>query len=109
MYHLYSPAKLKLTLGFIVWMTSATASAFLIDCTESSGVACASVEPLLKRDQAYAVEEDSPAPPLAIGLAGYQVDQTRAPGALPESAPLLVLISGLLAVVLVRAKSHNNK
>lgn len=115
MYHLCSSAPLKHSLVFIVLMTSATANASLLDCTESSGatlaagVECASVETLLTGDQTYAEIEATPAPPIGVALAGYQVDKARTPSALPESAPLLVLVGALLAVVLVRAKSHNSK
>ncbi len=115
MYHLCSSATLKHTLVFIVLMTSASANASLLDCTESSGatlaagVECASVESLLPGDQTNADKEATPAPPIGAAFAGYQIGKARSPSALPESAPLLVLVVALLAVVLVRAKSHNSK
>lgn len=113
MHHLYSSAPLKHALVFIVLLTSTPASASLLDCTESPGAAiaagvdCASLESSVEVDQPYSIKEAAPS--LEVGFAGYQVDQTRNSGALPESAPLLVLLGSLLAVLLVRAKNRNSK
>ena len=40
---------------------------------------------------------------------GFHVNQTLGDEGAPESAPLLLLLGALLTVVLVRAKSFNNK
>ena len=49
------------------------------------------------------------APATNTTATGFQVNQTRSASAVPESAPLLVMIGALLAVLLVRAKSYNTK
>lgn len=114
--HTYGVASIKLALIFIALTAAGAANASLLDCTKSlsmslvTGAECAPVEAAADNGQSYVLKEAIiPAPPIKAGLAGFQVDQTRGASAVPESAPLVVLIGALLAVVLVRAKSCNTK
>ncbi len=115
MIHLDSAASVKLALFLIALMATAATHASLLDCTTSpdtdlvADAQCAPVEPLVDDGQSYTLQEAIPAQPIKAVLAGFQVNQTRTTSALPESAPLLVLIGALLAVLLVRAKSCNTK
>jgi len=113
--HSSGVASVKLALIFIALVVAATAKASLLDCTKPAGAAlvagaeCAPVEIMTHDGQSYVLKEAIPTPPIEASRAGFQMDQTRSASAIPESAPLLVLIGALLAVVLVRAKSCNTK
>jgi hypothetical protein len=115
MIHIYSTASVKSALFLIAVMATAATHASLLDCTTSPYVdvvadaPCTPIEPLVDESKTYILEEAIPAQPIKAVLAGFQVNQTRATSALPESAPLVVLIGALLAVLLVRAKSCNTK
>lgn len=115
MLHLNGTISIKLAFIFIALVAAAAANASLLDCTKSlatelaSGAECAPIAPLVDEGKSPVLQESIPAQPIQIALAGFQLNQTRTTSAVPESAPLLVLIGALLAVVLVRAKSCNTK
>lgn len=110
MIHPHSTASVKLALICIALIAAAEANASLLDCTKSlalaSGAECA---PIANTDQSYVMKEAIPAPPIKAARASFQVNQTRVTSAVPESAPLLVLVGALLTVALIRAKSCNTK
>lgn len=115
MIHFDSTANAKLVFLFIALMAAAAANASLLDCTKSlatelaSGAECAPIAPLVNEGKSYVVQEAIPAQPIKAALEGFQLNRARTTSAVPESAPLLVLIGALLTVVLVRAKSCNTK
>jgi len=115
MLHFSGTNSIKLGLVFIMLVLAAAANASLLDCTKSlgaglaSGAECAPLAPLIDEGKSHVVQEAIPAQPIEAVLAGFQVNHPSTTSALPESAPLLVLIGALLAVVLVRAKSCNTK
>lgn len=117
MMHLHSTASIKFALICITLITTAGANASLLDCTKSmgmklasgAGAACAPIETIANTGQANALKKNVPATPIKAASVSFRVDQTRTPSAVPESAPLLVLVGVLLAVALIRAKSCNTK
>jgi hypothetical protein len=113
MIHIHSAVSVKLVYIFIICVITPTANASLPECASRLGIElaseCARVEPLLNDTQSFLVKEPIPVQPIKAVLADFQVDQNRAANAIPESAPLLLLIGALLAVALVRAKSCNTK
>jgi hypothetical protein len=117
MMHLHSTASVKFALICITLITAAGANASLLDCTKSmgmvlasgAGAACAPIKTIANTGQANALKKDAPASPIKAAGVSFQVDQTRATSAVPESAPLLVLVGVLLAVALIRTKSCNTK
>lgn len=115
MVHLRNTVSVKLVFILIALMAATAANASLLDCTKSlatdlaSGVECAPMAPLVNEGKSLVLQESIPAQPIQPELAGFQLNQVRTTSAVPESAPLLVLIGALLAVVLVRAKSCNTK
>jgi hypothetical protein len=115
MIHLDSSASIKLAFLFIALTVAAAANASLLDCTKSlgteltSGAECIPVAPSVNEGKSYVLRESIPSQPIKTALVGFQLNQTRTTSAVPESAPLLVLVGALLAVLLVRAKSCNTK
>jgi len=115
MLHCENRASVKLALVFITWMAAAVANASLLDCTSTlgvepiSGAGCAPAERAAKQAPTYGLQEAIPATPINAALAAFQIDQTRHTDPMSNSAPLLVLMGALLAVLLVRAKRFNTK
>lgn len=115
MFHLYNITGVKLAFVFITLVAAAAANASLLDCTKfvgvelASGAECTPTGIMVHDDQSYVLKDAISAPPINTVRASFQVNQTRSASAIPESAPLLVLIGALLTVVLVRAKSCNTK
>lgn len=114
MVHLHNTVSVKLVFIMIALMAASAANASLLDCNKllamesASGLECVPKEMVV--DTGYEPVEDAlPGTPINNALTSFQIDQTRSASAIPESAPLLVLFGALLAVVLVRAKSHNSK
>lgn len=114
MIHLHSTARAKLVIILITLAAATAANASLLDCTtfpemkSGSGVECVPAEALVDIGQ-EPVQDTLPPAPINTALASFQVDQTRSTSAVPESAPLLILIGAVLGVVLIRAKSYNSK
>ncbi|MDO8344579.1 MAG: hypothetical protein Q7T48_15360 [Cellvibrio sp.] len=108
MIYFHSAASVKLALILMALLAATVANASLLDCTHSSGVECVPKEAVVDTGH-ESVQDGLPVTPINIALTSFRVDQTRGASAIPESAPLLVLFGALLAVVLVRAKSHNSK
>jgi hypothetical protein len=115
MLHHNGTISIKFALIFIALVAAAAANASLLDCPGSldtnvdADAQCAPIEPLMDNGPPSILQEAIPTQPIQVALAGFQLNQARTTGAVPESAPLLVLIGALLAVLLVRAKSHNSK
>jgi len=115
MLHSNGTISIKFALIFIALVAAAAANASLLDCPGSLDVnpigdaQCSPIEPLADEGQISVLQEAIPTQPIQVALAGFQLNQARTTSAVPESAPLLVLIGALLAVLLVRAKSHNSK
>ncbi|HCS63755.1 MAG TPA: hypothetical protein DIW64_06480 [Cellvibrio sp.] len=114
MVHLHNTVSVKLVFILIALMAATTANASLLDCNKFPGMESASgLECVPKEEEVDTghelVKDALPGTPINHALTSFQVDQTRSASAIPESAPLLVLVGALLAVVLVRAKSHNSK
>lgn len=115
MNHLNQAVSINIVLVFSSLMMAAAANASLLDCSKSlglelaSGAECISAETSVIEHRSPGLNEVIPTPSATAASTGFQVNQTRSASAVPESAPLLVLIGALLAVVLVRAKSYNTK
>lgn len=115
MLHPNGTISIKFALIFIALVTAVAANASLLDCPgslDAHSVAdeqCTPIEPFADDGQTPVLQEAVPAQPIQVALVGFQLNQARTTSALLESAPLLVLIGALLAVLLVRAKSHNSK
>lgn len=115
MLHHNGTISIKFALIFIALVAAAAANASLLDCPGSldanvgADAQCAPIEPLTDDGQSSVLQEAVPVQAIQVALVGFQLNPARTTSALPESAPLLVLIGALLAVLLVRAKSHNSK
>lgn len=115
MNHLNQAVSINIVLVFSGLMMAAAANASLLDCSKSlglelaSGAECIPAQTTVIERQSPGLNEGVSAPSANVASTGFQVNQTRTGSAVPESAPLLVLIGALLAVVLVRAKSYNTK
>lgn len=114
MVHLRNTVSVKLVFILIALMAATAANASLLDCNKFPGMESVSgLECVPKEEEVDTghepVKNVLPGTPINNALTSFQVDQTRSASAIPESAPLLVLFGALLAVVLVRAKSHNSK
>ncbi len=115
MTHRYSMASIKFALLGIILGTTMAANASLLDCTSNLGVellsggGCAPIESMINQTPDYVVTDSIPAAPINAELVTFHVDQAHRANTMPNSIPLLVLISALLAILLVRAKGFNTK
>ena len=115
MKHLNQAVSINAALVFSMLIMAVAANASQLDCSKSLGLELASsadcifAEITAKEPQSPGLEKGISAPSANTAAAGFQVNQARTASAVPESAPLLVLIGAMLAVVLVRAKSYNTK
>lgn len=112
MFHISTKIRLTFLLTFLLLITATATNAALLNCDKSlavelTGEECNSVV-TQQHVSAVAVLQDAvPARSTNVAFSGYHVEPS--PSAIPESAPLLILIVALLAVLLVRAKRFNTK
>jgi uncharacterized low-complexity protein len=115
MKHLDQAVSINIVLVFSALMMAAAANAAMLDCSKSlslklvASADCIAVEMTAGEGKSTAGKHGISAPATNTTATGFQVNQTRSASAVPESAPLLVMIGALLAVLLVRAKSYNTK
>ncbi|WP_062060116.1 hypothetical protein [Cellvibrio sp. OA-2007] len=115
MKHLNQAVSINIVLVLSALMMAAAANASMLDCGKSlrlelvASADCVFVEMTAAEGKVTVGNHSVSAPATNTPGAGFQVNQTRTASAIPESAPLLVLIGALLAVLLVRAKSYNTK
>lgn len=115
MKHLDQAVSFNIVLVLSALMMAASANASMLDCSKSlrlelgSNADCIFVEMATAEGKIAVGNHSVSAPATNTAVAGFQVNQTRTASAIPESAPLLVLIGALLSVLLVRAKSYNTK
>lgn len=114
MIHCHGTASVKRGFIIIAFLAASAANAALPDCANfpgadsSTGVECASAT-IVHESGSESLHHSLPATPINATLIKFQADQAPSASAVPESAPLLILVGALLAVFLVRAKRHNNK
>lgn len=112
----YRPASTRYMLLAIVLMAAA-ANASVLECNKTLQVnqaftaKCKSVEQIAGATSVNTLKGAIPAvtPTAIVAGGGFPLNQTRASDAATGSAPLLVLISALVGVILIRAKSYNSK
>lgn len=111
-----SLASAKFTCVLIALLSSMAAHASLSDCNavlldSTIKLECNPTETVaIKATQTPTIHVATPASP-AMGSAhsDFQIGETRSAHAVSETLSLLALLSGLLVVVLVRAKRFNTK
>lgn len=107
---LYRTVGMKFPLMSIALIAATAANASMLDCAGSvdeglvASAGCAVPEIPANRDEPYGAEEPDPTGPVAP-VSDLKSDQTHASSAVP----LLLLMSVLITVVLIRAKSCNTK
>lgn len=110
----YSARIIKRALVIVALMATAAVNASPLDCTApvgagASGVQCIPDGNIASIDAAPALKEAVPVVSANLASQGFHINQARSPSSMPESVPLMLLITAVIAILLVRAKRFNNK
>jgi len=110
----YSAKSVKPVLLMIAMIAAVNVNATPLDCTaafgaDASAVQCVPNGEITSMDSVPALKETTPVALTNAAPQGFHINQARSPRAVPESVPLLILLSAIITVLLVRAKRFNTK